>query len=912
MATWQPQPQGLSDLLQLLKEAVNPNASQTAITEKLEYFNKVPDYNSYLVYILTQMPQEDAYTRTLAGLNLKNNIRTYFNTIPPPVMDYVKECCVQHIGEPDSSVRKAVGLVITAIVTRGQVHNWPQILQILMEKLDSGDTNLIEGAFDTLRKICEDSPRDLDQDIDGIRPLNYMIPKFISFFDNPNPKLRVHAIAATNQFIMMRSQSLMINIEQFVNALFSRASDAEPEVRRHICSALVMLLEVRPDTLIPQLPNVVEYMIFSTQDMDEQVALEACEFWLAFAEQDDLRENLRPYLPRVIPVLLAGMVYSEMDLLTLGGDEDDAHIEDSEQDIKPRFHRAAVVEHEHTTAATNAEPAKKQSSGGDGEDDEDDDDEDDFDDDEFYDEWNLRKCSAAALDVLATAFEGDLVKILLPLLKEQLFHEDWKHRECGILALGAAAEGGMDEVAPHLPDLVPYLVRNLNDPKPLVRSITCWALSRYARWCVDVLATPDGRKLFFEPVVEGLLKRALDNNKRVQEAACSAFATLEEEATLELVPYLQPILMNLSAAFSKYQHKNLLILYDALGTLAENVGPALAEPAYIELLMPPLIQKWQEVTDNDTDLFPLLECLTSVSTALGVHFKPFAEPVFTRCVNLVYKTLEGCQLAALDPTLDQPDKDFMIVALDLLSGIVQGLNTSVESLVASARPSLVQLLSMCINDPVPEVRQSSYALLGDLAISCFEHVRSVLPQFLPHLLEQVDPTFEHVSVCNNAAWAAGEIALQWKQEIQPYVEALLQRLFPLVLNQETPRTLLENTAITIGRLGFVCPTVVAPHLELFIHSWLQALNDIRDNEEKESAFNGLCEMIKVNPQGVVKEILFFCSAVANFQTITPHLHEAFGNILVGYKNMFGAEQWEQALTTLPPQTRKVLAERYGM
>lgn len=143
-------------------------------------------------------------------------------------------------------------------------------------------------------------------------------------------------------------------------------------------------------------------------------------------------------------------------------------------------------------------------------------------------------------------------------------------------------------------------------------------------------------------------------------------------------------------------------------------------------------------------------------------------------------------------------------------------------------------------------------MLGDLAISCFEHVRSVLPQFLPHLLEQVDPTFEHVSVCNNAAWAAGEIALQWKQEIQPYVEALLQRLFPLVLNQETPRTLLENTAITIGRLGFVCPTVVAPHLELFIHSWLQALNDIRDNEEKESAFKGLCEMIKVNPQGVVK------------------------------------------------------------
>lgn len=69
-----------------------------------------------------------------------------------------------------------------------------------------------------------------------------------------------------------------------------------------------------------------------------------------------------------------------------------------------------------------------------------------------------------------------------------------------------------------------------------------------------------------------LLKRILDANKRVQEAACSAFATLEEEACTELVPYLGFILETLVYAFSKYQHKNLLILYDAIGTLADSVG----------------------------------------------------------------------------------------------------------------------------------------------------------------------------------------------------------------------------------------------------------------------------------------------------------------------------------------------------
>lgn len=55
--------------------------------------------------------------------------------------------------------------------------------------------------------------------------------------------------------------------------------------------------------------------------------------------------------------------------------------------------------------------------------------------------WNLRKCSAAGLDVLANVFRDDLLPILLPILKETLFHEVWEVKESGILVLGAIAEG---------------------------------------------------------------------------------------------------------------------------------------------------------------------------------------------------------------------------------------------------------------------------------------------------------------------------------------------------------------------------------------------------------------------------------------------------------------------------------------
>lgn len=116
------------------------------------------------------------------------------------------------------------------------------------------------------------------------------------------------------------------------------------------------------------------------------------------------------------------------------------------------------------------------------------DDSDDSEDDDLRKEalsdWNLRKCSAAALDVLSNVFHQSLLPVLLPLLKEKLFSPDWLVKESSILALGAVSEGCMDGMIPHLPELIPYLIGSLSDGKALVRSITCWTLSRYAHWLV--------------------------------------------------------------------------------------------------------------------------------------------------------------------------------------------------------------------------------------------------------------------------------------------------------------------------------------------------------------------------------------------------------------------------------------------
>ena len=87
-------------------------------------------------------------------------------------------------------------------------------------------------------------------------------------------------------------------------------------------------------------------------------------------------------------------------------------------------------------------------------------------------------------------------------------------------------------------------------------------------------------------------------------------------------------------------------------------------------------------------------------------------------------------------------------------------------------------------------------MLGDLTKACFAHVHPCIPEFMPILAQNLYT--EHISVCNNATWAAGEIAVKLGADMKQYVPLLLQPLIIIINRSNTPKTLLENTAITIG------------------------------------------------------------------------------------------------------------------
>ncbi|KAF8141179.1 armadillo-type protein [Boletus edulis] len=915
MASWSPQPAGLQEILQTIRDSTDTqNKVQRAITLKLNSFTRVPDYIAYLAHILATLPQEEDQIRTIAGYLLKNNAHLILK-VSPDVAGYAKAAVLSAFNDPSALVRTAAGQDIVAFLGVLEPRNWPDCLEQLVGMLD--DPNRQEAAFSVFEKACEDFPRKLDIEINGTRPLDFMIPKFLMLSEHPSPKMRSHAVACLSYFVPISSQSLFAHIDTFIACLFKRASDDDHSVRRHVCQALVLLLAARPEKLMPEMANVAEYMLYSTKDKNESVALEACEFWLTFAEDPELAPYLHPLLGRVAPVLLDCMVYGEDDLLWLEGDTEDTTVPDKETDIKPRHYGAKSHGLDREGAETAEDAAKRGVYGQETIDDDDDD--YDLDDDDFADEmsteWNLRKCAAAALDVLAVRFGADLMNVLLTPLKDKLWSPEWLQRESAILALGAMAEGCIDVIEEHLKVLIPYLLNTLNDPKPLVRSITCWTLGRYASWCTQPISE-EHKNRFFIPTMEGLLRMVLDDNKRVQEAGCSAFATLEEDAGAELCPYLEPVLRNLVFAFQKYQHKNMLILYDAIGTLADAVGRALSNPQYVEILMPPLTGRWNKLQDDDDDLIPLLECLSSVAIAMGPGFAPYAPLVFQRCVAIVHRSLLQYQAYQQNPDLDEPDKSFLVVSLDLLSGLAQGLGVTLEPIISHTQPNLLTLLTVCLKHPQAPVRQSAYALVGDLAMGCFTLLGPHLPSIMAELIQQLDPEpkVEFVSACNNAAWSVGEVALRYGRddpEFQQWVNPLIARLIPILLHPKAPRSLHENAAVSIGRIGLMHPVLVAPHLPEFAQAWCQALYEIRDNEEKDSAFRGLCTLVQTNPAGIAKSLLWFCNAVVRWNNPSPELNAMFQQLLTGFRN-HDVAGWQAQVASFPPAIQDRLATRYGV
>ncbi len=854
-----------------------------------EWCSSYRDYPSYLAYILVSGDGLAGPVRQSAGLFLKNSLRNgILSNTAPDVVETVHVILSHGLRCTDRTLRHTAATCVATLTSCLGFSKWPSLLRDLQVCLNSGDECAMDGALNAIQKAWEDSPGRMEEDLGASESANdCLLPLVLAQMGNATLDIQVASITVLNYALFNQSSKMDELISAYKAGLFSLARHPEAAVRRVVCIGLIHLSELAPTQLEGELSLLIQYMIDAMQDPHHDVAIEASEFWSVFPEAGFDGDLLKPFVPRIIPLLVKNMEFDDFDEQVAEAEANEEVRNENASELRPHLH-----------ASVSHAPGK------DG----------DMEKDQEADvEWNLRKSSAAGLDMLSGLLGDDILPTLLPVVESNLQQESWKAREAAILTLGAVSNGCHAGLKEHIHAIISAVMPGLVDQRPMVRCISCWTLSRYSRHVYSKKSEGDGTLL--ERVTRGIIERVVkDHNKIVQIAACSSLATLVEEDPVLIKAYMAEIFGALSFGLQHYGKGSLRAVYDSISIIALSSSDIIQRQEYASILLPSLLGKLDSfkaspVSAEDPEILPLLDCIATVGSEAGSSLVPYAENIFHTCMTLAEGYYHAGDARAVDP---EEQVKFIEHTLDTLGGIIQGAGTSIAPLFSSS--SLGSLLVKVSVHSSPALRQSVFGLVGDLADACMLELLPFLSPLMEAILECIQPeniTGENIDACNNAVWALGVIAKMCSsQDVAQFAMISLDRLLPILTAPvgALPRSLVENAAVCLGQIGKSTPDTIAPHASTFMGGWCAALRGLRDGEEKQDAQEGLCSVINANPLAATSHFAGICECFASWShTPRDPLPSLMAHIISGYKFQFEADgQWDSIAACVHSAVRKKL------
>lgn len=896
---WSPSPDVMQSYIDTLVWSL-AGADPTLLQARLDEAHKRPDFALYLVFIMTRgsdigAPME---IRQVAGLVGRNNISMSMESVIPAAnLNLIESMVLGGLIDPEPLIRHtSKNLACTIARNRTALEGWVDLFPFLVRMLNcsvppAGTATdpmlIIETALATLADLCEDLNDTLNDDILG-RPLNSIFPLLLHFGAAPNPQFRRHALAAmyyvhgTTEY---PPAILMTHVTQYLQLLAGLAKDPDPGVRKLVCQSLVSLLDRAGDHMLPGLQQLTEFFLFTCQhDASNEVVLAACEYWSALChasafEEEDVRDYIISLFPRLLPILVGRLRYSEDELADLPfQDVADEGIPDRIEDVRPFIYKVKEDEEDGDNEETST--------------------------------WTVRRCCAIDLDTISATFAEDMVPSLIETLSacfREVGDSDhaWQTRECGLLALGCVADGCGAFMVEHFGILLPYLLSQVQDRRPLIRVAACWTLGQYAQYIVS----DDSLLPKILPVI---LPACLDHTKKVQEAALVALTALITNGGDAITPFTSDVLAVFSVGFAKYQARNCHVLYDAVGALSEAVGSELQNEEWARVLLTPLIHRWNTTRDDDEIALPaLIECLVFVISAVGPRIQPCAQQIYTRSVLILEQHLTYVYAALAVPGEAAPPKGLIVATLDILSSLCSVLMSDFEALMASDHAKVVPMVVAACQDSAADVKQSGYALLGDLAKYAIVYLKPALPTLLPGLLTDIN--IERPKVCNNALWSWGEIAKAAGPDA--YIASIIRTIIPPVLkfmadaeaHNMLPRSIVENVAVLMGRLSLHSADEMASISGTFLFNWARTIVSVSAPDEIIDACLGFIHVVSRRPDVALLhfEPVMYILAVK----VPDSLLEGCKAALAAIQATAGPE-FPRLVSELNPELRRVLERKF--
>ncbi|KAJ8320922.1 LOW QUALITY PROTEIN: hypothetical protein KUTeg_002509 [Tegillarca granosa] len=512
------------DLVSILEKTIS--SDQQELEAAQQFLEQAAQTNlPELLKSLSEIQKDagnSAVVRMQAGLQLKNALYSKDQAVraqyqqrwlqfPEDVRMFVKQNVLGALGTETLRPSTSAQCVAYIACTELPAGLWPELITLLVTNVtNEGSTEMMkESTLEAIGYIC--------QDID---------PEILQTQSNEILTAIVHGMKKEepSNYVRLAATNALLNSLEFTKANFDK------ETERHF---------------------IMQVVCEATQSADTRVRVAALQCLVRIMSLYYI--YMEHYMGPALFAITMEAMKSDVDEISLQGIEFWSTVCDEEVDLAIEQSEAAEQGRPpERTSRFYAKGALQYLAP------------EELDDD---DEWNPCKAAGVCLMLMATCCEDDIVQWVLPFVKDNIRHADWRYRDAAVMAFGSILEGPDPlKLKPIVEQAMPMLIELLKDSS-WCETLLHWTIGRVLEITPDAVINEQGLNSVIQALIEGL-----NSEPRVASNICWAFSSLAE-AAFESVENkddcLEPETYCLSMADGN-QHNLRNAAYEALMEMIKN------------------------------------------------------------------------------------------------------------------------------------------------------------------------------------------------------------------------------------------------------------------------------------------------------------------------------------------------------
>ncbi|OLL24259.1 Importin subunit beta-1 [Neolecta irregularis DAH-3] len=682
---------------ELLQNTLSTNAKlrQDAVEAlELAYTNHFPAYVAMLSQELAS-ENSPSHIRNAAGLALKNTLTAkeavrreeYHHKwimLEDNTKQQIKQSALQTLNSHDQKAGQSAAQYIAAISAIEVPRNeWPELMPQLVQNVSEGqEWHLKHASLQAIGYICES----VDQEYLATQA-NAILTAVVSGArkEESNANVRHAAIMALfDSLEFVRENFEREGERNYIMQVVCEATQAEDN-RIQVASfgCLVRIMQLYYDKMRFYMEKALFGLtVLGMKHDDENVALQAVEFWSTVCEEE-------------IEISLVIQEAAEVE----------------EQTETECFHFAKVALPEVLPVLLQLLCRQE--------------------DDAEEDEWNVSMAAGTCIQLFAQCVEGAIVPPVLGFIEGNIRSDDWKRREAGVMAFGSILEGPEPTLLePLVQQALPVLIGMMSDQHIQVKDTTAWTLGRIS----DLVISAISPEAHLPSLIQALLA-GLNDNARIISNCCWALMNLAEQIggdglenqTSLMSPYYDyTALKHLTHCSAANENNSRTSAYEALSTLvsqaAIDVLPMIAElnKLVLDRLERTIAIQSQIVgQDERNNHIELQSNLCSLLTNIIRRLASEIRPVSDRIMSILLQLLGSASKQSI-----VFEDVFLCVALEVNFGIYLD-------------PFAPYLYNALQNQEEHQLCSIAVGLIGDISRALGERCMPYCDKFMQHLVENL-------------------------------------------------------------------------------------------------------------------------------------------------------------------------------